>query len=397
MKNLLTSLLIGLMAVTASAAPAPLVESQDQILNNLLTNPGFENGKIGWTGNKIGLTNLDRIENSLIPNTQTVGYGNRSFTWAASTSLNAIQQQVFVPKSLRGTRGFARLSGNTAATNYFLRVLSGSNLAASTAIAAGSSTFIYDGVNFVFDPNASTATFQVQANAASPGAITLDNMYLGASTSQPGDTVSADFSAWYVYASIVGTTNFQGDLSNSTSFASMNDSGITVTAIGNSQPVGAACLTGASSVSSGTCSVNEVIGGVFNVPVAGTYEACIHFNHKFKNKATNGQFSGATFRLQEDSVTSGGTPVQNGVLYVSHGSDDTSAAADAQDVRGMQHVCDLFTFSSAGAHKIILQEIMTSTADPVLDNRFLIGQSTDCSAADRACGSNGAYMTVRPW
>lgn len=383
------------LGTLSHAAPQPAVETQGQPFNNLLTNPGFENGRASWVGNKIGLTQNRRVENSFIPNTQTIGAGNRSFTWAASTSLNAMEQTVSFPRSYRNTTGYARVSANTASTGYWLRILSGDTLATSTFIAPGVSTFVYSGIPFKFGNSDSTITVQVQSSANNAGAITLDDFYLGASTAVGLTGVTSDMANYWAVGNITGGN---ADLGTSASAdRDVTSATATLSVDANSVPSGASSIgipcdgSNDNSVGATTCSAgNENVGMIVNIPVAGSYQACVQFSHYVELPASADTTAQVTFYLVETNNGSM-TPTQRPYGAQATKTESYNAVADHIDHYFPITLCSVFKFSTAGKKTIRLVYQQTVSGTPTQNSVALDANNGSSPAV------TGATVSIRPW
>lgn len=346
------------LAFTVHAAPQSAVEDQGTYLKNQITNPGFENGKTKWSINNPTGT-LSSGASTLI-NTRTVGVGTRSLTWRPVSNLDSLQQQASFPSGFIYSAGLAKCRINTQDNGYYLRVLNGSSVAASTFVPptdSANSTFNHVGVGFTFLHGTSTATLQIQNTKTSATPLTVDDCYLGPEIQAGASTVQTDFSDWFVAAEIVNTVNAGGVSLGTGDVAAFDDvdaTDLSLTPLAQSQAVGISCSAAASIVGNTTCAANETLGVTFNVPSAGVYEACAQFSHDIDLTSAGGtdQELNAEFKLASVNVTTGVSPEYGGGAQVT--AHRISGITENTYTVHPVKTCAIFYFASAGQKAVQL-------------------------------------------
>lgn len=135
---------------------------------NLLTNPGFENGKAGWSASAGTFTINTSAAN--------IGSGNAAGSWATGASSRTLSSTaVTIPAGSFAKSGVAscNIKGSTAA--HTISVYDGSATLASTTVTLGS-TYVRTSINFVMP---SSGTVAVRITSASSETIYVDDCYLG--------------------------------------------------------------------------------------------------------------------------------------------------------------------------------------------------------------------------
>lgn len=170
MKKLLLSLL--LVSSTAFGALSDVDKAQAGA-TNILTNPGFENGKASWTASGGTLAVATSGSNLLL--------GKSSVTWdstAASQTLTS--DYVTISNGLKGTNGEygCKIMVPSGTAAHSLQVYSGSTVLGSLSIAdLGTNPKPFTGIFTI--PTSGSLALRVFSTASNEPSITIDDCYLG--------------------------------------------------------------------------------------------------------------------------------------------------------------------------------------------------------------------------
>lgn len=136
---------------------------------NILPNPGFEAVSLGWTNTGANAPTID----SGSPAT-----GKQDLAWTPAAATNtATSASITIPAGLQGQNGLLQCSYKSAGVLHALTVYNGTNTIATTGAIAGTGSYQYVSLNFVFP---ASGTIQAQIIAGDTTALNLDDCYLGA-------------------------------------------------------------------------------------------------------------------------------------------------------------------------------------------------------------------------
>ncbi len=156
----------------ALAAQPPLI-AQDLISNNILVNPGFENGKYGWTASG-GAT--------AAANATAVGLGTYGYDWDSNGAAQTLlSNAVTIPNGLRSKQGvaFCKIKAVSGTPTHTITVNDGSNdLVSAQTIATSTSEFTRNIVYFKF-PSSGSVKIKIASVAADEPEIYIDDCFLG--------------------------------------------------------------------------------------------------------------------------------------------------------------------------------------------------------------------------
>lgn len=158
----------------ASAAHADITQVGKQGLQSieLLTNPGFENGKARWTNSGGSFSLVTSGGNFL-------GIGRTNATWQASASGQYLESEtVTVPVALQGKACSASIMTFGGDANLQLQPFDGSNNALATALTLQAQTIATPAQVTFRCPSSGSVKFRLQSTAAS-ALIALDSGHLG--------------------------------------------------------------------------------------------------------------------------------------------------------------------------------------------------------------------------
>lgn len=175
MKRLFTAILSAstFFAWPAFGAPPP-IQGQEFANQNILVNPGFENGSYAWTASGGATTQA---------NATAKGLGTYGYQWDSNSASQTLQSQaVTVPAGLMGRNGLARcaIKVPSGTATHTMTVTDGTNdLVSPVTITSSASSFFVHDVNFVF-PTSGSVRIKLTSVASNEPAIYVDDCYLGA-------------------------------------------------------------------------------------------------------------------------------------------------------------------------------------------------------------------------
>ncbi len=294
----------------------------------------------------------------------------------------------------------------TADTNAcYFRMSDGTSSSVQSAVyASNQSNYASAGLTgrFSYTAAQTNVTFQIQArsdNAAntcgidastvSEGGLEFD-LYRFPSTQEMA--YRPDLYNWTVDASMGGSAaNPSLGTGNTAAYAELTSASLDLvnntTAGPNVLTAQIACASGTASTGL-TCSSNESVGIAFNLPIAGSVEACAAFTHELDigGSATPGGVD-AVFQIVETTNTSSAI-VQEGKDRLDSYSEMTTAGGNRYLSGNPMRVCGTFNFSSAG-QKTLRLEFEQSVSGTV-------GASIIRADRAAAAGQRDIHWTVRP-
>lgn len=137
-------------------------------------NPGFENGKAGWTASGGTFTTVTSGSNFM-------GIGKANATWDSSGAAQTLTSKAFtIPNGLAGTNGLMRCKtmNPSATTTTTMGVWDGTTLTQQTTIAASALAKFVD-IPFIFGAATTTVAIRFTAVAADEPIISIDDCYIG--------------------------------------------------------------------------------------------------------------------------------------------------------------------------------------------------------------------------
>lgn len=167
------SLLLALALSPAAFANTPPVPAQEMAAENLLPNPGFENGSYGWTASG-GATKT--------ANAAAKGAGSFGFDWDSNASAQTLLSSlVAIPNGLKGKQGVAycNIKAVSGSPTHTITINDGTNdLALAQTIQTTTSTFTRNAVYFTF-PSSGSVRIKFASVASDEPEIYVDSCYLG--------------------------------------------------------------------------------------------------------------------------------------------------------------------------------------------------------------------------
>lgn len=171
MRLIITFIFLLFTSYTLGAQP-PIV-AQDLISNNILVNPGFENGKYGWTASG-GAT--------ATANATAVGAGTYGYDWDSnSSSQTLLSSSITIPNGLKAKQGvaFCKIKSASGIPTHTITVNDGTNdLVSAQTITASTSEFTRNAIYFQF-PTSGTVRIKFTSVAANEAEIYIDECFLG--------------------------------------------------------------------------------------------------------------------------------------------------------------------------------------------------------------------------
>lgn len=188
MNKFIVTFLVGLLSFTATAVLNP-VDQQKFVYQNLLLNPGFENGSASWTASG-GTT---KTANTTAKGTLSYGYDFDSSAAAQTVS----SETITIPAGLQGQNAvaFCGVKTPSGTATHNLEVFDGTNVIASVAVTTSSTRFANAITNFVF-PTSGTVLLRIKSVASNEPEIYIDDCYIGAANNISTSTNVTDWAAY---------------------------------------------------------------------------------------------------------------------------------------------------------------------------------------------------------
>lgn len=195
MNKFIATFLVGLLSFTATAVLNP-VDQQKFVYQNLLANPGFENGAASWTASG-GAT---KTANTTAKGTLSYGYDFDSNSAAQTVS----SETITIPNGLLGQNGvaFCGVKTPSGTATHNLEVFDGTNVIASVAVTTSSTRFANAITNFVF-PTSGTVVLRIKSVASNEPEIYIDDCYIGLANNISTSTNVTD---WVDYTLTIGAS-----------------------------------------------------------------------------------------------------------------------------------------------------------------------------------------------
>lgn len=172
MKTFLLALFSLMLTASSVAAQLP-VDGQNNFTQNILINPGFENGTYGWTASG-GATKT--------VNTTAKGEGNYGYDWDSNSAAQTLlSNSVTIPNGLKGRNGVAYCGVETpsGAGTYTISVNDGTNdITTAQTITTSSSSFARQMMYFTF-PSSGTIRIKLTSVASNEPEIYIDSCFIG--------------------------------------------------------------------------------------------------------------------------------------------------------------------------------------------------------------------------
>lgn len=159
--------------VSVPAYPALTVPDTARLVyQNLLDNPGFENGNTKWTASG-GATKT--------ANTTAKGTGNYGYDWDSNGAAQTLTSTaVTIPAGMQGQNAYLTCGIKTPSgtATHTINAFDGTNILASTTITTSSTRFAAQSLNFVM-PTSGTIAIRISSVASNEPEIYIDDCYLG--------------------------------------------------------------------------------------------------------------------------------------------------------------------------------------------------------------------------
>lgn len=171
MKALLTAFLISI-GLAQAAVPPTSAEKSYYPFQNLLTNPGFESGKTGWSASGGTFT--------ITTTSANVSTGAQAATWDSSAASQTFRSSsITVPPGWYGANGVlrCRIQTPSGTATHTIGAWDGTTYSNATTITS-SSSYVSTSVNFIW-PSSGTLAIQISSVNANEPSINIDDCYYG--------------------------------------------------------------------------------------------------------------------------------------------------------------------------------------------------------------------------
>lgn len=297
--------ILGLAFLALCTAAFTEVDSQYFLNRNILTNPGFENGKTTWTDTSSSTFNLISGPSSM--------YGNNSAIWSGTTAGQSLRSNSYtISQGLYGKTCLGHLSYRGGASTLTAEVLNGANSVLVNQSLLASGTISNDLSMYFPCPSAGTMKIGVKTNTTNSTSVILDDFYLG---SFVGTSVLSTKASWAGYHA--------SDCAWATASVAFtdpaDDAACTFTQLSNTG-MGTVSSTGAKSP-----------GITFTPPRIGTYLVTVNI---FSTTQIGSNYNAATI-TDGSNVELGteGSALQNGGMFLSGILNVTSLSAQTVKIR----------------------------------------------------------------
>lgn len=205
------------LAIFSSVASATLnsVDKAQMFEDNILFNPGFENGKQGWTTSYGGSGAF-----SIATSGSNLLTGGGSAYWDATASTQTfLNAGVAIPNGLKGRNGVmaCKLMVPSGTATHTMEAYDGSTVLGSVTITS-SATPVYQYNNFIF-PSSGSVYIRFQAQADEP-MIVIDDCFMGDASEVNLANVSQSNFIGSAYFASTASCNFSR---SNTSLGAMTD------------------------------------------------------------------------------------------------------------------------------------------------------------------------------
>lgn len=199
----LVTLATMILAALPSFAQLNTIERATLLQQNLIENPGFENGLTRWT-NSGGTVTLGTTGDNLLE-------GRRSAVFTASAASQTFQSAlVTVPEILRGRTCSASARYNLLSPNMVMEVLDGSSNVLASASLVNVSTASTRVVSTVFPCPAPASQMRVRFRSIGIGGATIDRVHLGELSSETIESPISDWTTFTPTGTWTANTTYSG-------------------------------------------------------------------------------------------------------------------------------------------------------------------------------------------
>jgi microcystin-dependent protein len=251
----MVKILLALLVATTASAQLTDTTRQEIYHKNIITNPGFENGKAGWSA-----SGGDTF--TLVSSTTKKHLGKSYVTWdSAGASRIFTHSAVTVDAALAGTNGLCeyRLSVPSGTATHLIRVYDGTNVLVSNTITSSSTTTTQQ-LNFIF-PSSGTVQCQLVSVAADEPSLSIYEAHMG----RAGNLTNVSQATFIGSAYFPATSNCTFTVTSAT-FAALTDSDCPGPTVELNPGPGTIQTTDANAT---TVTVNSLPPGIYKVSFRG--------------------------------------------------------------------------------------------------------------------------------
>jgi hypothetical protein len=344
---------------------------ESQYLNypNLVTNPGFENGKAKWVFGA-GPTTI------ITATTANVGKGLYALSWDSTAAAQIFNSTLTpIPAGLYGRNCLARIKYK-GGTNETWEVSDGGATIASGTLT-NSASYVQQTLTFVCPTSGS---LQIKVTSTADGVVLyVDDTFIGENYLVGDDVFNPDALPWKVDANISGNDVSLGTV-NVTSYSEMINSGLTLTNNSGVNNISAQIpCSGVNPPTGTTCAVgSESVGVSFSVPVAGDVLACVSFSHESEIGFAVGNSSVQSIFQIVETPTNAQTNLALGKTRIGSTITNPSNNTTPFELNHPLRVCGNFSFASTGTKVLRL-----------MYEQRVLGTITNSEVAANAAGTLG--------
>lgn len=178
---------------------------------NIMSNPGFELGKLGWSASGGTFSLVTSGSNLLI--------GGVSSTWDSGSAAQTLTSSaITIPHGLKSKNGigYCTIQTPSGTASHKIQVYDGTNVVAETNVFSSASP-VKSGINFIM-PSSGTVAIRILSVASDEPLIAIDDCYLG-EANNIGQSSSAILVGESYFA---GTTNCTGWTRTSTTVGALS-------------------------------------------------------------------------------------------------------------------------------------------------------------------------------
>lgn len=207
MKTRFTVALLAIIALfptlNAYSAQTAIPDQQQPVLN-ILTNPGFENGKYGWTASG-GAT--------ATANTTAKGIGNYGYDWDSNSAAQTlVSASVTIPAGLYGKNGLAycNIKVPSGSATHTITVNDGTNdLVTAQTLTSYSTGHVIQPITFTM-PSSGTIRLKLTSVASNEPEIYIDSCYIGENWKVGSGNFVSSWQSWTPTGSWSSNTTYAG-------------------------------------------------------------------------------------------------------------------------------------------------------------------------------------------